>query len=86
MQTEQQDANRENAAKYAVKKGKALSAPQFKELKIGDVTEVFGVPCMLASVNTGKRRLTLVPLNPGTGVPDTVVQRRRPAAPPKKGK
>ncbi len=74
-----------NEAETAVVRDK-LSAKQFPELQIGAITEVFGVPCMLASVNTGKRRLTMVPLNAGTGVPNPVSQRSRSALPPKKGR
>ncbi len=62
-------------------------APQFPDLlKIGEIIEVKGVPCVLEYVNPGKRRLSLRPAHAGTRVMDPLKQVSRVAAKPKPGK
>lgn len=46
-----------------------LKPNTFDGLTPGSVVEIHGVPCRLQHVNTGKRRLTFVPVDPGRGVP-----------------
>jgi len=45
---------------------------KWASLTIGEVFDIKGVPCKLVHVNHGKRRLTLMPVNALTKVPQPI--------------